>query len=265
MSLARRLSALLVALLAAGGVAQAQDFEREQRWASEVVPALVVGEAVQLPGPGGRSFLGLLAEADKADKLRTAIVLVHGVGVHPDHGVIGALRASLADAGFTTLSIQMPVQRSDAAIDDYHPNRTPGVFDNAVARIGAAVAWMRARGHGKVVLLSHSMGSWMSNVYYERTEQSAAQPAFDAWVCMGLTGGYGWMGHVKVPVLDVYGENDLPPVVRAAGRRQSTLEGLPAAASSRQVRIAGADHHYAGREKELSAAIESFVRGSVLK
>ena len=229
----------------------AQDYEREKRWSAEIVPGLVVGEAVWLEGPGGRKFLGLLAETRNAP---AAILLVHGVGVHPDHGVIGALRTSLADAGYTTLSIQMPVQKADAALNDYYPT----VFPEAVERIGSAARWLEAKGIRRTVLLSHSMGSWMSNVYYEGTP---AAP-FSAWVCLGLTGGYGSMRNVRVPVLDVHGENDLPNVLRADWRRRLTIASI---AGSRQVRIAGADHFYAGKEKELAAAIDAFIREQVVK
>lgn len=37
----------------------AQDYEREKRWSEEIVPGLVVGEAVWLDGAGERKFLGL--------------------------------------------------------------------------------------------------------------------------------------------------------------------------------------------------------------
>ncbi len=236
-----------VALLALP--ASAQDYEREKRWSDEVVPGLVVGDAVWLDGPGGRKFLALHTEAAKP---RAAFVIVHGVGVHPDHGVIGTLRTALADAGYATLSIQMPVQRAEAGLSDYHPT----VFPNAVERIRSAARWLGAKGYGRIVLLSHSMGSWMSNVYFEETPASP----FAAWVCMGLTGGYGSMRNVKVPVLDVYGENDLANVLRADWRRRMTIDSI---AGSRQVRIAGADHFYAGKEKALVAAIDDFVRSAV--
>lgn len=238
--------ALLAAVfLLASASAVAQDYEREKRWAAEVVPNLVVGDAVQLKLASGREFLGLYTEAKDA---KHAILLVHGVGVHPDHGVIGILRASLAELGHTTLSIQMPVQKSDATVNDYYPT----VFPEAVARIQAGADWLKAKGHARPVLLSHSMGSWMANVYYERT----ADAPFAAWVCMGLTGGFGRMGNVKVPVLDLFGEKDLPQVLRAESRRKSTISMI---AGSRQVMVAGADHHYNGREKELATAVAEFV------
>ena len=236
---------LILAGMVLASAASAQDYEREKRWAAEIVPGLVVGDAVQIKLPSGREFLGLFAEVKNS---KAAILLVHGVGVHPDHGVIGVLRVALADLGYTTLSIQMPVQKADAAMQDYFPK----VFPEAVERIRAGARWLQARGQSRVVLLSHSMGSWMSNVYYEQT----ADAPFAVWVCMGLTGGYGAMGSVKVPVLDLYGENDLTAVLRADWRRRFTLGSI---AGSKQVMIKGADHHYIGREKELATVIREFL------
>ena len=236
-----------LALVLAAGAAPAQDYEREKRWAAEVVPNVVVGDAVQLKLPPGREFLGLYAERKGA---QAAILLVHGVGVHPDHGVIGILRVALAETGYSTLSIQMPVQKSDAALEDYYP----AVFPEAVERIRAGARWLQAKRYPRLVLLSHSMGSWMANVYYEQTRDAP----FAAWVCIGLTGGFGGMGNVRIPVLDLYGENDLPPVLRADWRRRLTLHSIE---GSKQVRIAGADHQFSGKEKELAAAIRDFVAG----
>src|SRR3954471_13134700 len=71
------------------------DDARERRWAEEIVPTLLVGDAVWLQAPGaGRKFLAILTEPKKP---RGAIVLVHGLGVNPDYGVIGSLRTQLAD------------------------------------------------------------------------------------------------------------------------------------------------------------------------
>src|SRR5688572_4195536 len=113
----RRLALALVCA-AAALEAPGQDYAREARWRAEVVPNLVVGDAVDLVTPSGRAFLGIHSPG-KAGK--AAIVLVHGIGVHPDHGLIGTLRMALADMGFATLSIQMPVLGADAQPRDYFP------------------------------------------------------------------------------------------------------------------------------------------------
>ncbi|HTP60508.1 MAG TPA: DUF3530 family protein [Burkholderiales bacterium] len=223
--------------------AAAQDYEREKRWAAEVVPNLVVGDAVRISA-AGRTFLGIYTEVKNA---KSAILLVHGAGVHPDHSVIGVLRVSLSDMGYSTLSIQMPVLRSDAANDEYAP-----LFAEAAARIQAGADWLARKGYARPVLLSHSMGSRMSNAYFERMHDAP----FAAWVCMGLSGSYGRMVNVEVPVLDLYGENDLPGVRAAAWRRGVTVDGIPGSA---QQMIPGADHFYTGREKALAAEILRFL------
>ena len=244
----RSLLAALLAMFAFGAAAHTQDFEREQRWRDEVVPGLVVGDAVDLQGPGGRPFLGLLTEPGGAQRSATTLlVIVHGIGVHPDHGIVGKLRMELADKGFATLSIQMPVLASDAPSEHYEP-----LFANAADRIAAAAAWARAEGFRDLVLVSHSLGSRMSNAYFDR----AGNPAFRAWAALGLGGAYTprFAGKPAVPVLDVLGERDLPAVLENAAARARVAQ----ASGARQHRIAGADHFYAGREGELVALIAGF-------
>jgi alpha/beta superfamily hydrolase len=245
-------AAAALCVAAAGAPAQRADYVREQRWADEVVPQLVVGDAVRIEALG-RSFLGLHtvgAGAAPQVAARPALLLLHGVGVHPDHGVTGALRARLADAGYTTLAIQMPVLGSEVT-DGNDYVRT---FDESTARIDAAQAWLRSRGAREVVLVSHSMGSWMGNVYFERTPSAP----FAAWVCMGITGRIGAMADNRLPILDVRGEQDLPIVTRwyTVLARRATLAMHP---GSVQREIAGANHSYVGRERELTDAIVEFV------
>ncbi len=238
-----------IAVLAlAPGATHAQDYEREKRWADEITPGVVVGDAVRIKAASGREFLTLHAEGKPG---MPAIVLAHGVGVHPDHSIIGLMRARLNDLGYTTTSIQLPVQDKNAAVDDYFPK----VFPDAADRMAKAAEWLRGRGHTRPILLSHSMGAWMANVYLDAAHETTP---YRAWVVMGLTGGYSWgMRRYALPILDVYGEADITPVLGAAGRRKFALKD---GNGSRQVMIPGADHFYAGREKELATAIDAFVR-----
>jgi alpha/beta superfamily hydrolase len=246
----KRTAAWVCLLALVAPPAWSQDYERERRWSDEIVPALVLGDAVWIEVQGGRKFLGIYSAQGQA---RASVLLVHGMGVHPDHGVIGALRAILADSGYATLSIQMPVLGADAAPKEYQP-----VFPEAVARIRAAADWLVATKAGRVLLLSHSMGSAMSGAYYEQT----AGAPFAAWISIGLTGGFGRMRNVQVPVLDIYGEKDLPSVLQAAWRRRMTVDSIP---RSRQVVIPQSDHFHVGHEKQLGAAIDAFIRDEVTR
>jgi hypothetical protein len=226
--------------------ALAQDYGREQRWAEEILPTLVVGEAIHLQTANGHRFLALYTKSEGA---HTAIVLVHGIGVHPDHSVIGALRQSLADAGYSTLSIQMPVLASEAPADEYYPR----LFPEAGERIELAAQHLRKQGYRRVVLLSHSLGSWMSNVYLA---ERLSVP-YDAWISLGRSGTFQGFSRIGVPVLDVYAEHDLAAVREYASRRRNAISVLPRFA---QAEIAGADHFYTGKEKPLTARIVEFLR-----
>jgi len=242
-----------IAFAAAGLMACAaiaQDYAREKRWEAEVRGNLVVGDAVMLRLASGHEFLALYTPVANA---KTAVVLVHGIGVHPDHGVIGILRSALADRGYTTLSIQMPVQASDAAAEAY----TPELFAEAAERISVAGRWLRTRGPAKLVLLSHSMGSRMSRAFWD----TAKEAPYAAWVCLGIASGLPDGGGLRAPILDVVGEFDLPAVRAEAPGRARSLQSIP---GSRQLVIAGADHFYNGREMQLVEGIVAFLEAQGL-
>jgi alpha-beta hydrolase superfamily lysophospholipase len=247
-----RLTMLSIAAgLAFAGLAAAQDYGREKRWADEIVPGLVVGDAVYVQQTRGKDpqhkFLALWAPVPNA---KTAIVLVHGVGVHPDHGIIGALRVKLNDAGYSTLAIQMPVQASDAKLEDYYP----AVFAEAAERIAASARWLQANGPRQIVLLSHSMGAWMANEYLINADETP----FAAWVCMGITGRITSPSSIRLPTLDLYGENDLDVAKRAAPLRRLMQIVMPS--GTEQQMIPGADHYYNAKENEAAAAIAQFLK-----
>lgn len=238
---------LLVVLALPLTHACAQDYEREKRYADEVVSGLVVGDAVFIKASSGRDFLALYTKGRNA---KPAVVLTHGVGVHPDFGLTGLLRAKLADLGYTTLSIQLPVASKEAQIDDYFPQ----VFPDAADRMAKAAEWLQTKGHAQLVLASHSMGAWMANVYLDQTH---TKTPYRAWIVMGLTGAYSWgMRRYAMPILDVYGAQDIAPVLGAVLRRKLALQ---TSNGSQQIKIAGADHQYAGHENQLATAIDGFL------
>ena len=88
-------------------MAIAADYAREERWAQEIVPSLVVGDAVYLDTVTRPRVLAIFAQPSGAAK--GGVIVVHGLGVHPDWELIGGVRSGLAESGFATLSVQMPV------------------------------------------------------------------------------------------------------------------------------------------------------------
>ena len=234
---------LLLVLFPAVALAQA-DYAREKRWADEITPAILVGDAVQLELPGGRKFLGIYAPAKTAGP---AVIVVHGLGVHPDWNLINALRTQLADEGYATLSIQMPVLAADAKAEQYPP-----VFPEAAERLAAAARFLRAKNHSKVAAVSHSLGARMTNHYVEH----AAGATLDAWVSIGITAPYSGAERFRLPVLDIYGERDFPSVRDNAGARAESLRRVRGSA---QIEVPAADHFFAGQEAALVRHIKRFL------
>ena len=239
-------AALCVPLLALGQQ-QPSDYAREKRWADQIVPTLVAGEAVWLEAPRTEKFLGIYTEAKDA---KGAIILAHGLGVHPDYGVIGELRTRLADAGYTTLSVQMPILAAEAPAARY-----PVLFWEADARFAGALTYLRRKHYAKIWLLSHSMGSRMANHYI------AAHPQVPlaGWISLSISSGdMGPFRKIKFPVYDVYAENDLEAVVKGAPKRAAALKALK---GSSQTMVFGADHFFGKKEKDLVTLIRLLLEG----
>lgn len=240
-----RIALLLLALLFGTQAFAQADYAREQRWADEIMPTILVGDPVQLALPSGRKFLGIYTPDPKA---QTGVVVVHGLGVHPDWGLINPLRSALAEqGGYTTLSVQMPVLAADAPGSAYPP-----LFPEAAERIAAAVQYLRNKGLRKIAIVSHSLGARMTNAFLNTTDR----PAIDVWVAIGISGEYTRPESIGVPVLDLMGEKDLPAVLDNAGRRAAAIRGIRGSA---QISIAGADHFFNGREAELVRTVRMFL------
>lgn len=233
--------ALLMGTMLAG-TTMASDYAREQKWADEILPAVLVGDPVWLDGQKDHKFLGIYTEAPNA---KGAVILGHGIGVHPDWGLIGMLRQSLADKGYTTLSIQFPVLAADAKAEAYAPT-----FDDAAGRLAKATAFLKQKGYGRIAIVSHSLGGRMSYRYLSRHPDEAVK----TWIALSSPGAEDW-GKLKLPVLDLYGQNDLPDVLKNAKGRAPGLKQP----GSVQQRLPDADHFFTGQDAALLEAVSTFL------
>ena len=240
----KRVVLLLVMLcVSAVGFAQA-DYAREKRWADEVTPAIIVGDPVYLALKSGHRFLSIYTPATKA---LAGVIVVHGLGVHPDWGLINPLRSQLADQGYATLSVQMPVLAADVRGDQYRP-----LFPEAAERLAAAVGFLRGKGHVKIAIVSYSMGSRMTNYFVNH----AGDLKLDAWVAVGISGAFTEPQTFRFPVLDLFGERDLAAVLESAEKRAAALREHKGSA---QVQVAGADHFFNTQESELVRNVRLFL------
>ncbi|MGH8765795.1 MAG: DUF3530 family protein [Burkholderiales bacterium] len=227
----------------------AQDYEKEKRWADDILPTLIVGDAVWLQQKNGHKFLSLFI--DKKEQSKGAIIIAHGRGWSPDFELYGVLRTRLAEAGYTTLSIQLPVLPSTAILGLYVP-----LYPDARERFQLAVDFLKSKGYKNIAIVSHSLGATMANQYLIRTDDTSVR----AWVFIGILQGLQEMFRITIPTLDVYGGSDWTPIVWGAPERAAQLKQHP---GSGQVMVSGAKHFFEGHEDELLKIVGSFLGRSL--
>jgi pimeloyl-ACP methyl ester carboxylesterase len=224
--------------------ALAQDYEREKRWADDIVPTLMVGDAVWLEQKNGHRFLGLFVEVKNP---KGSVIIAHGRGWSPDFELYGMLRTKLAERGYATLSIQLPVLPSTAILGLYVP-----LYPDARERFQLAVDFLKARGYRNIAIVSHSLGATMANQYLIRTEDDSVK----AWVFVGILQGLEEMYRIKIPVLDVFGSNDWTVTLWGADERKKQILRNPGSA---QVMVPEAHHFFEDREDELVRIVTAFL------
>jgi len=237
-------------------ILQASDLAKEKRWADQIVDALITGEAEWLP-VDELKVLSIYTPSE-VEPARGAAIILHGIGVHPDWpDVIHPLRTRLPEAGWATLSVQMPILPNEASGTDYLP-----LLPEVPARINAAIAFLQEQGFEHVVLIAHSLGTVMSSYYLTQQPAEAVQ-AF-VGISMSEIGtdprmsNVAMLKNITIPVLDIYGGLDEPHVRDYVQQRQQSATSASNSAY-RQVEIKDANHFYNGKDSALLAVIEKWL------
>ncbi len=246
-------------LLLLPSIASASDLAREKRMAEEIVDTILDGDAVFLK-TDNHEFLAIYTEADDA---KGVAIILHGRGFHPDWSdTVNPLRVGLVESGWSTLSVQMPVLEKQAKYYDYVP-----LFPAAAARIDAAISYVRKqiinnKQDNKVVLIAHSCGAHMAMSWVE----SDPSESIDAYIGLGMGAtdykqpmkGSFPLEKIKVPVFDVYAENDYPAVIKMAAKRLLLINKAGNKKSDQAV-IKEADHYYVDKGDELTQVISQWL------
>ena len=240
-------------LLLSPYVVNASDLEKEKRWANQVVDAIMDGEAVWL-NDGKSDFLGIYTEADE-DQGRAAIVM-HGTGIHPDwQQVVQPLRVGLTEHNWNTLSIQMPILANEAEYPEYAP-----LYDEVAPRINAAIKYLKDNGSDSIVLVGHSQGAAMTAYYLSSSSQDVK-----GFVAIGMAAfakdprmdSIKSLEKIQVPVLDLYGDEDLEEIM---GSAQARVAAAKKAGNSKytQTMIKG-NHFFDGNEDKMLETVADWL------
>ena len=237
------------------------DFERETRMINEIEDSVMDGDVEYLPLKDDKEVFSIYMEPD-ADTPKGGVIILHSRGYHANwSNAIKPLRIGLAEKGWHTLSVQMPVLDKNAKYYDYVP-----IFPYAHERIDAALSFYKQRGVDNVVLIGHGCGAHMSMSYIDKY----GDEKISAYVGIGMGATDYKQKIVKefpldkmlTPVLDVFAENDFPGVIRLSESRQNLMD-VAANAKSAQMVIKGADHYYKenGTAQVLTNTIDTWLSG----
>lgn len=253
----RLLLPLLFFLTSQLGCAFAADLDREKHVAESIKDSIVVGDVLMLQS-NGAEFIGLV-NLDHSNTNRGLVIVLHGMGSNPNAPqIIAPLRDQLAELGWISLAIQLPLAPTGASIDDYL-----ALINEASPRIQAAVDYSRNTYPSlPCFIVAHSLGAVMATQYLSTQQESKCQAA----VMIGLptlasdlpeAQSLSLLEKIQLPVLDIYGSQDLASVQKTASSRAATImESNPL---SRQVEIIGADHSFTGLDEVLIRAIHSWL------
>lgn len=251
----RQLKLLIGLVLLFSFTVNAANLAREQRIRDQIEDAILTGDPIDLTAEN-HTFLAIHTEADASNRKGAAIVL-HGMGAHPNWvDVVQPLRTELPELGWETLSIQLPVAAAEASHDD-----SAALIPESFPRIDAAIAYLKQLGFEKIVLIAHSLGARMGVEYL-----AAKNPKdISAFVAVGVSAGKDMnqgtlaaIQKVQIPMLDIYGSQDLDNVIKSKKARKLAA-GKAGNSDYRQVEVSGANHFFHGLDETLIKRVSAWL------
>jgi len=231
----------------------ASDIDKEERWRDEVSDFIMDGEAVDIVADN-RGVFGIYTEAESDSK--KGLIVVHGTGVHPNwEQVIQPIRVRMTGNGWHTLAIQMPILGNGATSSEY-----AAIYPEVPPRLKAAEEFLKEKGVTTLVIIAHSQGATMSSYYLAGSSSDAV-----GFIAIGMNATQSdnhinsaeSLKKIGIPVLDLYGSEDLPAVLETVATRKHGGAGNPR--YSQQV-VNGANHFFDDKDDELIAVVSKWLR-----
>jgi pimeloyl-ACP methyl ester carboxylesterase len=246
------------------GQASAKDIQaqnREQQIAEKLALDADADEIISLKASGER-FIGLYksARTNKVNETHGVVILVHGMGAHPDWpDVISPLRRRLTEFGWSTLSIQMPILSPEESVAEYGKT-----LSLASSRLQAAVDYLHAWEIEPIILLGYSFGAAQAANYLasNKPEDIKAFVSVSMLAQKFIKPGlevFKFIGGIGIPILDIYGEEDLDDVRRGIDDRRLAA-GKNGNTGFKQIELQKSGHHYLGFEDALVEQIQHWLQ-----
>jgi len=248
---------ILSCCLLISSTALSSDLEREKRLADNIKDSNVIGEIINLKTTD-IEFIGLLNN-EEANTLRGSILILHGMESNPNAPqVIRPLRHQLAQLGWVTTAIQLPTAKHNSSLND-----NLALIKESSPRVDSALSYMRENfKNSPCVVIAHSLGATIAADYFARQKELAC----DALVLIGLptltselpeAQSTELLKEISIPILDIFGNQDLDNVKRTAPPRKSAF--IKNNLLNRQLEVSGADHVFTGLDDTLVLSIHNWL------
>jgi dienelactone hydrolase len=241
---------------------QASNTAEEGRIQAEIRKQLKQGEIVELE-VDGQQFIGIYQKS-ALPVTQGAVLILHGLDQNPDSpAVIKPIRNRLAQSGWDTLAMQMPIPSMDSSGNLFPELEVvyPALATEAVARINAAVKFFEDNNNSNLAIVGHGLGANMAISYL------ANDPAkeFQTLVAISLNHNqpgnfFESLSQLKLPVLDIYGSRDIRAVVSGADSRKKAIVVEAENSRFRQYMIEGANHYFTALEAELVSTVRAWLK-----
>lgn len=257
---------LCLSALPSISAAQTYDSAYEQQLGKTIESSLKNGAPLWLDDSQTKFFA--VFNPDQSGQPKGGVIILHDANSHPDKSeVIRPLRQDLPEHGWATISIQLPYLNS---VSDYIDKQS--IINK---RIESAIAHLQSSGLNNIALLGHGSGAMAATTFLASQTNSAVQ-AFVA-VSLGIIDSNksseplgDQLAKITLPILDIYGSNDLDYVTNTAKSRalaakissnsatrsnrldafkrsamaKSSFQRMQGYISYRQIKIEGADHDF---------------------
>lgn len=235
------------------------DTDKEGAIADKLSAQLEYGDIIWLQTDKNSEFPAIytLPVYNKKDR---AVILLHGMSAHMDWPVvISPLRGFFRDRMWSSLSVQLPVIATGKPPAEY--SRT---LDEASRRIQSSIQYLKDQGYDTLVLAGYGFGATIAAFFLTNGHTRD----IDAFVGISMLARkflapqvnlLDYLEKLSLPVLDIYGSNDLPVIIRTADDRRLFAQKNGADRFS-QIMIEGADHYYTGHVQTLFNDIISWLQ-----
>jgi hypothetical protein len=186
----------------------------------------------------------------------TAVLYLHGRGLNPnEQNLAYPVRVTMSNL-YNTYSLQLPVLKKQSTYLEYTK-----IFYDSDERISSALEYIYKK-NNKVIIIAHSCGVHMLMSFIQNKNLSNN---ISSLVLIGsgavdkgqrLIYEYPYE-KIKVPILDLFGENDFNLVLKNANKRKQLIKET--SVKSQQIKIKSSNHYHVDNSEKVITFVKKWL------